>query len=257
MLDAETVPEGHIVALTPLDPAIGLAQRLRQDRLVTVPARPWPRIAALAAAGLSLLLWVFALRASALGRPWPGPGMPATITWFLLAAAALGALPVMARAWPTREMHLPLASTQQEQLVRVEAQARAMRLLIAGGLLGAIGGLAVLALAFRFAPVQDWTLPVGLGSLLLAGGAVAAIVGVARWLPVRMLYVQTLVLQRLESLGLGRQLGMDPRTAEVLAALDGLLGELPESAVREFLSRPEAEWYLELIAKIRGDQRGR
>lgn len=242
-------------ALTAAAPALNLSDRLLADRFVA--ARGSRRGVA---AGIATALLGFVALALGGTEPWHGAGLPRWWDAAALALAALGiAMALLSLVVPrSRSLRVRLAATQREEWARVQGEADRLRglALAGGGLAGA--GLLVAAAASRL-------LGDGAAALYVTGGGIAmAVFGLAvlAWASARRslvqrLYVQTLVLSRLEQTGLGPAAQPDPRVAPVLRALDQLLGALPESAVRRFLASDEAAQYLELIDELAGERHGR
>lgn len=249
-------PVASARTLTALDPGMRLADRLESDRVVTAPANRQARSAALVAMFVGLGLLVLAQRSVAAGGDADLLGIPAGWLGALLALAGAVAWGLLAFYGPQRVLDLELAPDQQQQWEEVEAQARMTRSAMSIGTAAAAGGLVVTALALSTAPDGLRLGAVGFGLVIAVAGGLLLGFAYARRGPLRLLYLQTLVLARLERTGVGREVAADPKTADVLMALDALLGELPESSVRRFLSKPEAEWYLDMVARIREGKHG-
>jgi hypothetical protein len=241
-------------SLAAASPALRLTDRLLADRFVSGRGS-LPGVLAGAAAAVAGALLALAARADVVTSRWPAAGrieLPA------LALVALGLAAVaLFSAFPrSRRLRVRLAATQREEWGRLQAEAAGLRRWGGAGLGLAVGGAVVVA------AVLTLPLPPPLG-LAWTVGAVAAVVGLALvcWSAVRRsvvqrLYVQTLVLSRLERTGLSPSAEADPRLAPVLRSLDSLLGALPESAVRRFLASDEATSYLELMDELEGRRGG-
>ncbi|MGB1587156.1 MAG: hypothetical protein ACPHID_08965 [Thermoplasmatota archaeon] len=151
---------------------------------------------------------------------------------------------------PQRKVGVRLLNDQQEEWDRVQGDAQMLRLFWYVGL-GAIGaGGLILVLAYSVIPDGGLGLALAFGFLAFFGGLGVTGYAWSRQSAIHRLYVQTLVLSRLEQTGLGPGSGHDPRTAPVLKALDELLGALPESKVRAFLASDAAKMYLEMIDEL-------
>lgn len=116
-----------------------------------------------------------------------------------------------------------------------------------GGLGGAAFGFLVPLLIGLFA-----TPPAALTAIFLTigvAGATAWLVGALRSPDLRRLGVQSAAYAHWQA----KEGGLDPvRIARVLAALDGLLGQLPDSAVHRFLETREADEYMALLEETVG-----
>jgi hypothetical protein len=242
--------EGGGVALSAASPALNLSDRLLADRFIaTRGSRRGVAIGgALAFAGLAAVVLDQAL----LSRGIIVTPIGSDLTSLGVVAAAAGLLlAVLFLFVPRRRsLRVRLAATQREEWARVQAEAAALRRRSFAGAAVAAGGLAATAVAYSVLtqPTSGYAAIVLL--LAAAAGLGTMLWAVARRGLAQRLYVQTLVLQRLEQTGLGPAAEADPRIAPVLRSLDKLLGALPESAVRRFLASDEATAYLDLIDEL-------
>lgn len=241
---------------------MGLADRLLEDTTLTVRGHLLGRRIGLGAGIFGLLIMILERRAVwATGDRFvlAGLGMPVLalgIVFFLLGAGAFVAF------WfwpPARTLGVRLAESQAQEWEKVQEEARLWELLTWVGL-GMLGGGALMAV-IAYGALPDAQV-VAVSSLMLvvafAGGALLFAAFIRRQ-SLRRLYVQTLVLSRLEATGLGpgrmpepikAEPAKDRRVGPVLQALDELLGSLPDAAVNRFLSSDEAAAYLELIDEV-------
>lgn len=182
------------------------------------------------------------------------------------APAALVALGVILLALflfvpPSRRLAVRLAASQKEEWERIQGEMKAARFASAFATGLSLLGPILLAAAYVVPYGLARLGALALGSLALAVGLVLGVRASARRNAVQRLYVQTMILARLEGSGLGPAGegggagAVDPRVGQVLKALDQLLGALPESAVRQFLSSPQSQDYLDLIEEA-GDRNG-
>lgn len=238
--------------LTAASPNLRLSDRLLADRNLTVRGSPAGRLAGaiVAVAGAALLLAeraLYAVRdADAVYLTEAGPSLFAVAVGILLVGLAVwGAFTLLPRG---RRLTVRLAETQVQEWDRVQGEVRAMR-----GRMWLGAGLALLGMALALASLQrlgaSGLVPALAGVLVLVAGVALLVWAQGRRGVLQRLYVQTLVLSSLERAGVSPG-GPDARVAPVLRALDHLLGALPESAVRAFLSSPEASQYLELIDEL-------
>lgn len=250
---ALAVPRGS--PLTALQPGMGLADRLLSDATVTVRGNILVRGGAAVAALLGLLVLVVERRSARLADTTyyvSSTGVPvAFVGWFL---AIVGAAVFVTFLYypPARTLRVKLAADQQSEWRRVQDEAKILHLLhlLGMGLLG--GGLLLAILAYAAFPKGQLAAGAFLGIMLAGIGAVLAVVALSRRGAVHRLYIQTLILSRLEQTGLGVPGNApDDRVAPVLLALDKLLGHLPESAVRGFLQSELAQPYLDLVDEAR------
>lgn len=240
-------------SLTASAPALNLSDRLLDDRFI---ASRGSRRGVVTGSVLVFL----GLAAVVADQAMPSGGTAVTlaglgITGFGIGAAVLGLLlAVLFLFVPRRRsLRVRLAATQREEWARVQAEAASLRRTSLVGAAVAAGGLAATALGF-VALAPPWS---GYAAIVLLAAAACGL-GTMLWAVARRglaqrLYVQTLVLQRLEQTGLGPAAEADPRIAPVLRSLDKLLGALPESAVRRFLASDEASAYLDLIDELGKD----
>lgn len=242
------VPRG---ALHALDPAMGLSERLLSDTTLTVRGSRVLRAVSLGVLVLSLGGLAWEARAVRMGGAFHTVGNVA-VWQALLALAALAALSLVAfRVWPAgRVLRVGLADSQAREWQDVQDQARMLQVAqgLGTGLLVA-GALAAVA-AYTAFPDAQVVSGLALAAALLLGGVVTGVVVAARRAVLHRLYVQTMMLARMEQVGVG--VAADERTAAVLLALDELLGTVPESALHKFLEQEESAWYLELIDRVRG-----
>jgi hypothetical protein len=240
-------------SLTASSPALNLSDRLLDDRFIASRGSRRGVVAgsALVFAGLATIVADQAL----LSRGVVVTPADTDLTSLGLVAAALGVvLAVLFLFVPRRRsLRVRLAATQREEWARVQAEAASLRRKSIVGAAVAVTGLAATAVAYSALdqPVAGY---VALLLLLAAAAGLGTMLwAVARRGVAQRLYVQTLVLQRLEQTGLGPSAESDPRIAPVLRSLDKLLGALPESAVRRFLASDEASAYLDLIDELGKD----
>jgi hypothetical protein len=248
-------------SLTASGPVLKLSERLLEDAHISLRGSAVGRRVGLAVAMVGLLGLALERRTSlAAGADLYFrllPGLP--ILLWCVVVVALGALLVLLFTFvPTsRRLAVRLAASQKEEWERIQGEMKAVRALgavgvtlcVAGPLLVAAGYGAVAYGYARFALL-------GLGALLLAAGLVLGLRVAGRRSALQRLYVQTMVLARLESSGLGPGGGPDPRIGPVLKSLDALLGALPEAAVRQFLASPQSQDYLDLIEEASEDAHG-
>ena len=241
-----------------MQPGMGLSERLLSDTTITLKGHLLGRRIGMGVAVAGLLLMLVETRArfitgdpGALFGVLPMIGLAWTLT--LLGSAAAAAFFFYP---PARTLAIELAASQAKEWEDVQEQARMWNLLqwVGMGLLG--GGLLHAAAAYAFLPEAQ----VVAASALLVGVAVAGGgLMFAAWSKrntLHRLYVQTLLLSRLEQTGLGANpvpqvvKEKDTRLAPVLKALDELLGHLPESSVQRFLDSDESQLYLQLIDEV-------
>lgn len=249
------VQSGGSVVLSAGAPALNLSSRLMEDRFVS---RSGNRTGVVVGVVLALLGLATVLADQALasrGLPVTLAGVRLTLIGFALAGMGL-VLALAALVLPRgRSLRVRLAGSQREEWARVQAEAARLRVWSISGAVGAIVGLAGAAAAYAFvAPPASGYAAGALAALGLVGVGLLAWAAARRGV-VQRLYVQTLVLSRLEQTGLGPAAEQDPRIAPVLRSLDKLLGALPESAVRRFLASDEATKYLELIDDLAREPR--
>jgi hypothetical protein len=241
------------MALTASGPGLNLSSRLLEDRLV---ARAGSRTGVALGVALALAGLAMAAASQALvARGLLSDANALDLGGLGLAGAAIGlALAGIFLVLPRRRsLRVRLAATQQQEWSRVSAEARRLRAWSIVGAAAAFVGLggATAAYAVLDQPLGGYAGGARAG-LAIAGTILLAWAAARRGL-VQRLYVQTLVLSRLEQTGLGPSAAADPRIAPVLRSLDQLLGALPESAVRRFLASDEATQYLELIDDLSKD----
>lgn len=186
--------------------------------------------------------------------------LPMPFWWWeasaLLVALGLGLAVLFLLVPPTRRVRIRLAPSQVEEWARVQREARALRAWSWVGVGAAATGMVFAAVARDLFDGDRSMAAAGVGvAVALAGLGVLAAAMLRRGL-LQRLYVQSLVLSRLEQTGLGPSGAADPRVAPVLKALDQLLGALPESAVRRFLTSDEATQYLDLLDDVREGRHG-
>ena len=193
-----------------------------------------------------------------------GLGMRLVIVAWILIVLGGGAFAAFWLYPPARTLAVRLAPSQEEEWERVREEARMWNLLqwVGFGLL--VGGLLLGAIAYSALP--DSQVVAGAGFLIFLGVAGGGLLFAAwsRRHTLHRLYIQTLVLSRLENTGLGPGASQalpevvkenDERVAPVLRALDDLLGHLPDHVVQQFLSSDEAQAYLELIEEAQAEGR--
>ncbi len=239
------------LSLAAAGPVLRLSDRLLEDAQVTSRGSVWGRRIGFLFACAGLLALAIERRATlqngvqyTLGRT----ALPALLVPVALALVGVVLMALFTVLPPGRRLTVRFAASQKEEWERVQTEARRLRLLGAFGVAILFLGLLGLATAYALMP---------LGVLLLAAAAGAIAVGLCglavtlwaagRRTAVHRLYVQTMVLARLEGSGLGPGGAPDGRLGPVLTALDSLLGSLPEAAVRQFLASPQAQDYLDLI----------
>lgn len=241
-------------SLAAAGPALNLTDRLLADRFV---ASRGHRGAATAGVVVALLGTVV-LAVTWFGVPgWRFPTLDkhGATAGSALVLAGLAVAVLFSLVPRTRQVRVRFAPTQRAEWDRLQHESRRLRNLLWTGAGLAAGGL-VLAAALRSGSLVvfgvAWLLPLLLAvtGLLLLGWVAA------RRSLLQRLYVQTLVLSRLEHTGLGPAGEPDARIGPVLRSLDKLLGALPESAVRRFLASDEATAYLELMDELEGRRRG-
>lgn len=235
-------------SLTASSPVLNLSDRLLSD--ANVSGRGWSpgRVLGLALTALGLAILVLERRYSMLAKaPYLVAGFRASYVALALAGLGLSLTLLFSFVPPRRHLRLRLAASQKEEWERIQKEAKAARNLVIYGATALVLGMLVLVAAYSVVPAKLLTLCLALGVVVAAIGLVTALVALARRGAIRRLYVQTLVLARLESTGLGPAAASDPRLRPVLKSLDQLLGALPESAVRRFLASDEAQHYLDLI----------
>lgn len=246
-------------SLAPMDPSLGLAHRLERDHLVTRQKDSiYYHIAVgVALLGLTLLAvdrLVFALQGNILLGG-------VRLTWIAIIIAVLGAVaaPTLWFTLKERTLAVRFAASQEEEWERAAARVRLMMTLRWVGLGVAAAGPLVVVIAGAV-QADERVLPLAYtGFALLAAGLILAVVAYfMHHLSIRD-YIQTTVLWILERTGLphrdasatdapeASEASVDPRIPEVLRTLDGLLSQLPDSAVAKFMQTPEAKAYLELM----------
>lgn len=237
--------------LAPLDPALGLANRIRQDALVTRPAWAVGRYAALMVTALGLLLLTLDRYMVAVAGHVVIGGIRLTgIAIALTAAAGLTAAILWFMA-KERQVTVQFASSQADEWRRAESRVRLFRILRWVGLGLMAGGPLVAIIILAASPTPSNGIYGILGMAVLGVGAFLAVAShFMHHIAVRN-YIQTTVLWILERTG-GAVEGtaQDPRVPGVLKSLDGLLAELPDSAVAAFMQTPEAKAYLELMDSL-------
>jgi hypothetical protein len=247
--------QGGEVALSASSPALNLSSRLLEDRFVSRAGnRTGVAVGVvLALAGLALIVADQAL----LSRGIAFAPLNTDLSSIGVLGAALGlvvAVPFL--FFPRRRsLRVRLAATQQEEWARVKAEAAVLRKRSIAGAVTALAGLTLSAASYALIAPPEGGYLAGVLALVALGGTAVLAWAAARRGVVQRLYVQTLVLSRLEQTGLGPAAEPDPRVAPVLRSLDKLLGALPESAVRRFLASDEATQYLELIDDLSKDRR--
>ncbi len=242
---------GHgLTPLLPTEPSLGLAAILERDAVLNVPkGRLWQLIAAgCGLFGLFLAVVGAARHRAGIDVPLVGPIRLAHLG-LILAMLAVWAFLTIRTVAGDKVLRIPLAPSQGDQWEEVQSQARLMQFGQWIGMGGAVAGLGILALSLRFIPGGGVVVGAGLGGAMAVGSLALILFMEARRGPLRQVYVQTLLLSRLEEAGVSSKLALDPRTAEVLRAVDRLLADLPESAVRRFMSTDQAQKYIELVEK--------
>lgn len=251
---ALAVPRGS--PLTALQPGMGLAERLLADATVTVRGNLLVRTVAAVAAVFGLFILVLERRGARLHDTAyyvSGTNIPIAVVGWLLALLGAAAFAAFLYYPPARTLDIRLAADQQTEWRRVQDEALVLRLLQMVGLGMLVVGLLFALIAYATFATAQLLAGAGLGIVLATAGAAMCGIAMARRSAVHRLYVQTLILSRLEQTGLGVPgRGPDERVAPVLRALDALLGHLPESAVRGFLQSEHAQAYLELVEEARG-----
>lgn len=239
--------------LTALQPGLGLSERLLADTTVTVRGNFMARTIGAVTVALGLLLLVLERRGARIADASASPA----VLWIgsILVFLGLGAFIAFLLYPPARTLGVRLAASQQDEWKRVQDEAKTLHLLLLLGVGLLAGGLLLAFVAYAFFPSGQFVAGAGLGIVLALVGAVLGIVAWSRRGAVHRLYIQTLILSRLEQTGLGVSSGptRDERLGPVLQALDKLLGHLPESTVRAFLQSEQAQAYLELIDEAKRD----
>lgn len=242
------------MALTIASPGLNLSSRLLEDRFVS---RSGNRTGVAAGLVLTLLgLGILVLDQALLAQGIVVLPLNYDLSSIGVALAGLGLLVAIPFLFlpRRRSLRVRLAATQQEEWARVKAEAAELRRWTVVGALAAVLGLAGAAAAYSLVAPPNSGVIAGALALLAIGGTILLAWAASRRSLVQRLYVQTLVLSRLEQTGLGPAAEPDPRIAPVLRSLDRLLGALPESAVRRFLASDEATQYLELIDDLSKDR---
>lgn len=242
-------------SLAAASPALRLTDRLLADRFVSGRGSLPGVLGGAAVAVLGALL-ALSSRVALVASRWPEAREGLEVAGLVLVGLGIAAAALFSAFPRSRRLRVQLAGTQREEWDRLQAEAASLRRL------GSVGLILSLAGAFVVAVVLTVPLPTpfGLGWILGAVAGAAGLVLVA-WTALRRslvqrLYVQTLVLARLEKTGLSPSAEADPRVAPVLRSLDRLLGALPESAVRRFLASDEANSYLEMMDELEGRRGG-
>ncbi|MEK6985280.1 MAG: hypothetical protein AABX89_02725 [Candidatus Thermoplasmatota archaeon] len=271
---AQAVRSASAVALRPASaagrslaaagPVLKLSERLLEDANLTVRGSRIGRRIALILVAAGLLVLAVERRASLLaeanyqiliaGRTFMAYLAPAAM--IVLGIVLLGLFLFVP---PSRRLAIRLAASQKEEWERIQGEMKAARLASALATTFALLGPLCLAAAYLFPYGLARLGLLGLGGLFLIIGLVLGLRSANRRTAVQRLYVQTMILARLEGTGLGPAGegggAADPRVGQVLKALDQLLGALPETAVRQFLASPQSQDYLDLIEET-GERNG-
>ncbi len=255
--DLRTLPDPRDLAdvdpdrsLAPLAPGLRLTGRLAADPLVTTAPPSWWARLGWGTALVGLAVWI--VRGLV-----PSLGIWGLVVAWLLIGAGTGLLAWTYSRKDDRRIGVSFAPTQSSEWRRAERTTRWIgraRWAVAG-----VGLAAALALAILL-----WTLEGPNHAAVWTMAALAVLAGGA-WGPVWLLhrsavrsYVQTMILALLERAGTPSPSASAPAALPssvepVLLALDDLLGALPEAEIQRFMQMPEAEAYLSLMERLRGD----
>lgn len=227
--------------------AADLQQRLQSLAAITRRgSRPWRLVGwwFLLAGALGALYF---RRALALGyaEPWGG-----WLAEFAALALLIGlALTVTFAFFPARRaFEVPVLDRRAQQWQRIEGAWFVNRLARGLALALMAVGVVYVYLTYGYSAASDLTNRLLIGAAMLGVGAFTYLLAAARREPLQQLYIHLWLLTQLESRGQDKT-STDPRVGTVLLALDRLLGSLPEAEVQAFLASPEAQDYLDVLAK--------
>lgn len=241
---------GTVVLEQPTQPRVTLSTSNDDYGLEQVKDRPelqerrhagWRQLAGIltvAGVGLAVLgLWGVGAQTLTFG-----------IALSLLMAPAYAALSLLPKEGPA----LPPISSQHEHWAMVRTRLLFYKRVRDAGALSTWAGLGMVAAA-RLMAASPAAYLVGTGILTGAAGAILWGSMAVRRRDTLEMARQTALLQQLESQGLAPAGTLDPRVRRVLAALDEVLADVPDSTLARFLESEESSLYLELLAEARNE----
>ncbi len=237
-------------SLSVTSPNMRLTDRLMQDTTVTVKGSRIGRMVSAAVVILSLV-GLTAERRWARITPVDFYTIGGIKIVYLAPAVAILAatLVVLFMFYPAkRQMSVRLMADQASEWERVQQEAGTLRwqIIIGSGVL--LVGVLFTMVAYDTLPDDRVIAGTVMGAIITLAGLLTSAMGLAKRSALHRLYVQTLGLYQLETMGLG---GMaDERVKPVLQSLDQLLGALPDAVVKEYMKTDEAKVYLQLVSEM-------